>query len=200
MPIKTVIFDLDGTVTRQYLDFDAIRREMNLPPETDTILEAMEKMTPEQRHQARLVLQEHEDRAAQNVELNPHADQILRELSLKGINIGVLTRNTKSNAEIIASRFCLRFDAIVDRDHGPPKPDPHGVLWLCEFFRTVPAETMLVGDYLHDLLCAKAAGATAILLKTHPNGHEFTKYADYVINSLEQLPRIIENHEHENTV
>ena len=45
MTIKAVIFDLDGTITEPFLDFDAIRREIGLSPEAGTLLEAMEKMT-----------------------------------------------------------------------------------------------------------------------------------------------------------
>ena len=53
MSIKAVIFDLDGTITRPFFDFDAIREEMGLDRNAGPVLEAMEKMTPQQR-QARL--------------------------------------------------------------------------------------------------------------------------------------------------
>jgi len=43
MPIKAVIFDLDGTITRPYFDFDAIREEMGLDRNSGPVLEAMEK-------------------------------------------------------------------------------------------------------------------------------------------------------------
>lgn len=49
MTIKTVIFDLDGTITVPFFDFDAIREEMGLSKDTGPILEAMEKMSPDQR-------------------------------------------------------------------------------------------------------------------------------------------------------
>ena len=32
MQIKAVIFDLDGTITQPFFDFDAIRKEMGFPP------------------------------------------------------------------------------------------------------------------------------------------------------------------------
>ena len=46
MPIRAVVFDLDGTITEPYFDFDAIREEIGLEKNGEPILEAMEKMTP----------------------------------------------------------------------------------------------------------------------------------------------------------
>ena len=39
MPIRAVIFDLDGTITQPYLDFDGIREEMGLEKNGGPILE-----------------------------------------------------------------------------------------------------------------------------------------------------------------
>ena len=44
MRIQAVIFDLDGTLTEPFLDFDLIRREIGLTPDDGGILEAMDKM------------------------------------------------------------------------------------------------------------------------------------------------------------
>ena len=45
--MRAVIFDMDGTLTKPCLDFDAIRAEMGLSGEP--ILEAMARMTPDER-------------------------------------------------------------------------------------------------------------------------------------------------------
>ena len=49
MSFKAVIFDLDGTITQPYFDFDAIRQEIGLARDSGPLLESMEKMTPQQR-------------------------------------------------------------------------------------------------------------------------------------------------------
>lgn len=193
MPIKTVIFDLDGTITKPFLDFDTIRQEMSLPPDEGSILEQMEKMSPEQKKHAEDILLKHENRAVEESFLNEGADITLRTLREMGIKIGILTRNKRCNAEAIAVKHNLRFDAIVDRHDGPVKPDAFGVLKLCEHFGTDTSETIVIGDYLYDLLSAKAANATAVLLKNHKNAEEFTKFADYVITSLDEILQIVEN-------
>ena len=45
MSIKAVIFDLDGTITEPYFDFDAIRDEMGLDRNSGPVLETMQRMS-----------------------------------------------------------------------------------------------------------------------------------------------------------
>jgi len=193
MAIRTVIFDLDGTITRPFLDFDAIRQELGLPPDAGPLLELMDRMTPVMRARTEEVLLRHETHAVAQSVLNDGAAETLAALHRAGINIGILTRNTRANAEAIARKHRLQFDAIVDRDDGPVKPDAYGVLALCRRFDTPPAETLVVGDYLYDLLSARAAGAGAVLLKNSPKAQNYAEYADYLITSLDEILGIIEN-------
>jgi HAD superfamily hydrolase (TIGR01509 family) len=193
MAIRAVIFDLDGTITQPYFDFDAIREEMGLERDSGPVLEQMENMTPEQRQRAESILHFHEERAVTESRLNPGAQQTLSALRQAGIRIGILTRNRRSNALSIARKHRLRFDAIVDREDGPAKPDAFGVLRLCQQFGVKPEETLVVGDYLFDLLSARAAGAVAVLLANHERADEFTEYADFKIEKLEQVLQIVED-------
>ena len=193
MTIRAVIFDLDGTITRPFFDFDAIREEMGLPPDSGPILEIMAKMTPSQRKRTQDILTSHENQAVTESTLNDGARELLGALRQKDISIGILTRNKRCNAEAIARKHNLTFDAIVDREDGPVKPDAFGVLRLCEQFGTSPSETLVVGDYLYDLLSAKAAGAIAVLLKTHEKCDQFAEHADFTINSLDKILQIIED-------
>jgi len=195
MSIKAVIFDLDGTITQPYFDFDAIREEMGLERNSGPVLEAMEKMTAVQRRRAEEILHFHEQKAVTESALNAGAKQTLSALRQAGIRIGVLTRNKRSNALAIAQKHNLKFDVIVDREDGPVKPDAFGVLRICEQFSVRPEETLLVGDYLFDLLCAKAAGAIAVLLANNKQAGEFGEHADFCIETIDQILEIIENEE-----
>lgn len=191
MVIKTVIFDLDGTITEPFLDFDAIRKDMGLEADQGMILELMKKMDPQQLEHAHKVLHKHEAIAVENSTLNDGARNTIDELRSMGINIGILTRNTRDNTLAIENKHSLKFDAIIAREDGPPKPDAFGVLSLCRQFKTEPAQAMVVGDFLHDLLSAKSAGATAVLINNHKDASEFSKYADYTIDSLSEILNII---------
>lgn len=193
MSIKAVIFDLDGTITRPFFDFDAIREEMGLERNAGPVLEAMQKMSPQQRKRAERILQNHERRAVIESKLNSGARETLQAIRECGIRIGILTRNRRCNALAIAKKHGLKFDAVVDRDDGPVKPDAFGVLRLCEQFGVKPQETIVVGDYLFDVLSAKAAGAVAVLLTNHSRAAEFAQYADFCIENINQIIQIIED-------
>jgi len=192
MQIKAVIFDLDGTITEPFFDFDAIRRQMGFPPDAGPILELMERMTPQQRLDAERILRSHEERAVAESKLNPGARETLDALRERGILIGILTRNRRSNAQAVADKHGLKFDAVVGREEGPVKPDSFGVEYLCRQFGIEPQEALVVGDYLFDLLCAKAAGAVAVLLKNHRRANEFAQHADFVIENIAEILKIIE--------
>ena len=193
MSFKAVIFDLDGTITQPYFDFDAIRQEIGLSRNSGPLLESMEKMTPQERLEAERILHYHEDKAVTESKLNPGAEQTLSALRAAGIHIGILTRNERDNAFAIARKHNLQFDAVIGREDGPVKPDAFGVLQLCRQFGAEPRETLLVGDYLFDLLSAKAAGAVAVLLVNHNQAGEFIEYADFCVENIGEILDIIAN-------
>ena len=91
MLIKAVIFDLDGTITQPYLDFDVIREEIGLSKDAGPILEVMEKAEPVERKHVEEILHFHEEKAVAESTLNAGAGGTLDELRAAGIRIGILT-------------------------------------------------------------------------------------------------------------
>ena len=191
MQIKAVIFDLDGTITQPFFDFDNIREEIGLARDSGPLLESMEKMTSQQRQNAEKILHYHEQKAVTESRLNANAKKTLSALRSAGINIGILTRNKRENALAVAKKHELEFDTVIGREDGPVKPDAFGVLRICEQFDVEPKETMLVGDYLFDLLSAKAAGAVAVLLANHSQADEFAEHADFCVEDISRILEII---------
>jgi HAD superfamily hydrolase (TIGR01509 family) len=183
------------------------------------------KATPQPRANAERILQYHEEKAVVESTLNPGAKETLDALRKKGIRIGILTRNKRSNVRAVADKHGLEFDAVVGREEGPVKPDAFGVLQLCRQFGVEPEQTLVVGDYLFDLLCARAAGAVAVLLlvsakaqikpkkqagrsprrsplakpgravagKNHHKAHEFAQHADFVIENINEILKIVDD-------
>lgn len=191
MCIKAVIFDMDGTLTEPMLDFDQIREDMGVRREAGPILEILEEMSESDRVIAEKVLCEHEDKAAVGSELNDHVRQTLESIKNASIKMGILTRNTRRNVVTVLKKHNLAFDGVFAREDGPAKPDAYGVNSLCDKFGVKAAETIVVGDFEHDIISAKAAGAVAILFKTHKNAEFFAEKADFVIDRFDEVLNII---------
>lgn len=181
---------MDGTITRPYFDFNLIRKEIGRDENSEPLLEAMEKMSPSQRARAEKILDYHEKLAFEKSELNDSAEHTLAALRSEGIPVGILTRNTKANVHAVFDKHGLKFDAVVGREDGPVKPNAFGVLELCKKFDVQPHETLVVGDYLFDLLCAIDAGAISVLL-VNGKKYEFENIAHYRIDNLNQILDII---------
>ena len=192
MSVKAVIFDLDGTITQPYFDFDAIRQEMGFARDAGPVLELMQAMAGDERRRAQEILLRHERRAVEESKLSPGADETLDAIRRAGLPIGVITRNLRENALSVATMHGLSFDCVVGREDAPAKPDPSGVLRICSAFSVRPQETLVVGDYLFDLLCARGAGAIAVWLRNSHADEDFSAYANHTIDALPELLPIID--------
>ena len=194
MSIKAVIFDLDGTITEQYFDFDAIREEIGVGRDSGPLLETMLGMTEQQRQRAERILHYHEQKAIEGSKLNSGVKEAVESLRKAGIIVGVLTRNQRDSAVAVARKHDLEFDAILGREDGPVKPDSFGVVHLCNQFGVKPSEAVVVGDYLFDLQCAKAAGAIAVWLKNSHHSQDFSEDADFCVENVGEILNIVESY------
>ena len=193
MAIKAVIFDLDGTITAPFFDFDSIREEMGLDRNAGPVWEIMQNATEAERARLDKILRYHEQLGIDNSSLQPGAKETLEWIRSQGLPVAVLTRNTKDNAVEVARKHDIEFDIFVGREDGPVKPDAFGVEFICKEFEVAPSDTIMVGDYLFDLLCAKAAGAKSVLLVNNKKTREFAEHADYMIEKMNLLVDIIKN-------
>src|SRR3954453_3083841 len=92
--LRGVVFDMDGTLIHQRLDFEAIRREIGLPTGTP-LLEALEQLPPAERDRAWEGLDRHELTAAAGAEVLPGVAEFLAWLDDRGVRRAVLTRNSR---------------------------------------------------------------------------------------------------------
>lgn len=191
MPVRAVIFDLDGTITQPSLDFDAIRSELGIAPGTP-VLEAMAVMDPARRAEAARVLDRHESAAAASSTLHEGAQEVLAGLRHRGIRIGLLTRNSRQSVDTVLRRHGLRFDFVRTREDGAVKPSPEPVLAVCRALGVEPGETLTVGDYLFDIQSGAAAGTRTALMVGRQTPPAFARQADYVIRRLDQILEIVD--------
>lgn len=189
MTRSAVIFDLDGTLTRPYLDFDAIRKEVGI--ESGPILEAVAAMDGARRRRADEILQRHERRAADNATLYNGAVEVLATLAKRGHPLAVLTRNARRNALQVLTKHGLHVDTLRTREDGPIKPSPEPVLSICAELGTEPEQSWLVGDHLMDMKTGLAAGTHTVLMIGDEPVPTFADQAEHVIRELLELLTII---------
>ena len=183
-----VLFDLDGTLTRPYFDFAAIRAEIGIAPDSKLpILESIDLMAPPERQRAEAILFKWERQAATESELWDDTHEVLATLRAAGLPIGLMTRNTRLSADTVIAKHGLRFDWVHTREDGPIKPAPDPVLALCRQFGVAPTDAWVVGDFLFDVLSGKAAGATTALMIGDAPVPDYADQADHIIRRLSEL-------------
>jgi len=190
--IRGVILDLDGTLADSRLDFDAMRREMELPPGMP-ILEALVRLPPQEAERCDQILRRHELAGAERATVLPGAIELLQVLNSRRIHTAVATRNSRQITDRTLRRLGLAIQLSFTRDDGPIKPDPWAILQACNQWRIVPNEAVMVGDYRFDVECGRAAGChTVILTHLHdPATYPNTEQADLLVGSLEEFPRLL---------
>ena len=185
---SAVIFDLDGTLTRPYLDFDAIRAEIGIV--SGPILEAINAMPPLERSRADAILLRHEWDAAHHGELQEDAVEVVAQIR-ECHKVALLTRNTRPIVDHILKTHGFEFDAIRTREDGAIKPSSEPVLSLCAELGASPEDSWVVGDYLFDIQSGKSAGTRTVLMIGDDEPPLFAPLADHMIHRLREIPEII---------
>jgi HAD superfamily hydrolase (TIGR01549 family) len=187
-----VIFDMDGTLTEELLDFAAIRREIGLA-EKGGILEGIAGLAEELRVRGEAILERHEMAAAEGCRLRPGAMEVLAGLRARGVRTALLTRNSRACAARIVGRHGLVLDHVGTREDVPHKPHPESIGRIVRQFGAGLGQTLMVGDFLFDLQTAAAAGTDSALLSVRADGKwpEYAGMATYRIRELRELLGIV---------
>jgi phosphoglycolate phosphatase len=125
--------------------------------------------------------------------LTPMGDvkALLGGFRARGLRLGLMTNDADANTRAQMQRLgldqLLEFIAAYDSGFGH-KPDPDPVLAFAKFANVAPAEIAVVGDTDHDLVAARAAGATAVGVLSGPMPRErLEPHADVLLSSIAKL-------------
>lgn len=174
---KAALFDLDGTLVRTFIDFDAMRSALRALAAShgaaaavageDDVLEIVAKTVralgqpagkAAQREAYALLAAIEEEGCALALPI-AGASNLLRRLRNNDVPVGVITRNCRHVALDLARRFDLEHDVLVAREDTPQfKPHPAPVLAACRALNVSPADAVLVGDLWADIAAGRAAG------------------------------------------
>ncbi|WP_284141102.1 MULTISPECIES: pyrophosphatase PpaX [unclassified Virgibacillus] len=210
MSIRTILFDLDGTLIdtneliiasfihtfkqygREYTRAEL--KEFNGPPLKDTFASIDPNKVEEMVETYRAHNFLHHDAY---VKPFPHVIETLIELKNKQIQIGIVS--TKMQKGVLKGlQVCgleKMFDAIVTLDDVTnAKPNPEPVLKGMELLAGQPESTLMVGDNYHDIEAGHRAGVQTAGVSWSHKGKEFLQsyHPTYMLEDMRDLLRIIE--------
>jgi phosphoglycolate phosphatase len=124
---------------------------------------------------------------------------IATALAARGLRLGIATNDAegsaRAQAEALGLSGCLDFIAGYDSGFGG-KPDPGMVTAFAAHCGLAPGEVAVIGDTLHDVHAARAAGAVSVAVLTGPRRTaarpDIEPHADYVIGSIADLPAFVD--------
>lgn len=205
------IFDLDGTLLDTLPDLtllaNRILRDVGCPERTQSeilsfvgngvrrlMYQALPAGTPEDvTDRAMQIWNDHFQEYYEHTYPYPGVVELLYELRLRGVALGVVSNKLQAGVDQIVS---VKLPGMVDDMLGespamPRKPDPTGVKMMMQALGAAPERTVYVGDSAGDMRAAHNAGLFAIAVKWGYNDPaDFTEEGavpDAVVGAPEEL-------------
>jgi phosphoglycolate phosphatase len=212
-PLQAAIVDLDGTMVDTVGDFEvALARALSeighAPVGREFILRTVGKGSEHliartlaeagapaecfdaawaayQRHYARV--------NGRHAAVYPGVPEGLQALRRAGLKLACLTNKPGAFARALLASKGLDgfFEHTFGGDDFPrKKPDPLPLQRTCEALGVAPAQALMVGDSVNDVLAARAAGCPVVLVSYGYNHGEPASAAgaDAVVDRLDELP------------
>lgn len=212
--INTVLFDFDGTImntneviiqswqhTFRTLTGSEVPVEKILATMGEPLELTMANFFPDVPVQTAVDIYRswHHDKFDELIQLFPGIYGLLEILKERDYKIGLVTSRLKFTTMKGVNKFGLEkyFDYILTADDTDKhKPDPAPILVALDKIGSVPEESIMVGDTMFDILCARNAGVPSVLVdwsiavtesqRTGPDA------PDYIIKEAKELLHILE--------
>ena len=187
--IKGLIFDMDGTLTVPLIDFKKIRQELNVSEGGD-LAEIINSWPEPRRSQAWGIIEKYELYAIENNSLQAGAEEALKRFEQANIRLAIITRNTARSTDALLAKIPVKFDPVLTREFPHIKPAPEPVLHILDAWKIEADECIMIGDYIHDIQAANAAGALSCYFK-NPKVKHWDEHADFTVNSYQELENLV---------
>ena len=176
-----VLLDFDGTImdTNQAIinSWHATFRELEgrdgdedviLATFGETLEDSMRHMFPDVPvERSRGIYRDYQAKHLMNqIDLFPGIRELLDTLADRGIRMGLATSRLKATTMQALETFDLNryFECVITADDiTKHKPDPQIAYISMERLGVSPEETLMMGDTMYDVLCARNAGITSVL-------------------------------------
>ncbi len=190
-PVKAVLLDLDGTLLDTVLDLhaaaDGMLADLGRPPVAiEEIrayvgrgipnlvkrvlagkLEAADDPAPPPEDALTSFKKHYAEANGRAARPFPGVMAGLAALKAMGLPLGVITNKAGAFTTVLLERTGVApfMEVVVAGDQLPrPKPDPMPVVWACGRLGVSPADTLLIGDSVHDFKAGKSAGCKVFLV------------------------------------
>ncbi|MGG0813025.1 HAD-IA family hydrolase [Paenibacillus alvei] len=214
--LKGIVFDMDNTILRSRIDFQAMKKETyqflvskEILPDgysldyhtTSTIIEEAiqtNRMTKELLNEMWDIAKKHEVYGMQGADLEPGAVEVLSELKGR-YHIAIETNNSVEAAEIVLrdNDIMEYFDFIIGREVMKAlKPSPDGYLRVLDEFKHSANEWLSVGDSWIDGKASVSAGIRFIAYRSDKEKlKQMNVYPTAELSNLLELISLIEQFE-----
>lgn len=124
----------------------------------------------------------------------------LETFKAMGLPLAVITNKAQAFTMPLLERTGLLpyMSCAVSGDQLPrPKPDPMPLVWACGRMQVSPADTLMIGDSVHDFHAGRNAGCKVFLVPYGYNEGQDVRglAADAIVGSLLEAAQIIDPHE-----
>jgi len=109
----------------------------------------------------------------------------------KNYKISIFTSKTQERVDKIIDLYfkSINFDSILTSDKVKnPKPDPEGLIKVCNLVNSYPEQTLYVGDTNYDFLASKKANIDFVYASW---GYGEVENSKYKIENIEQLSKFL---------
>ncbi len=187
---KAILFDMDGTLTQDTIDFELIRQDLGFGQVP--ILETIRNLPGQAKALAEQKLLKWESHFASLSELNAGCLDLLDWLSARSIATALITRNTRSSVQTVLEKHGLQFEVQITREDGRFKPHPEPLWLACDRLGVKPADTWMVGDWKFDIEAGNAAGATSVWLSHGRFPKPFEAEPHLTVRDLQELTTVLQ--------
>lgn len=169
MSIKTILFDMDGTIVDVPYDWKRIKQDLKTGGKP--ILPFISSLLEPVRSEKWRILEMYEDAATAKAVLKKGIKEFLNYLKEKNIRTALITNNSKKNVSLLLNKFGLDFDLVMSRESGLWKPSGEPFLYALDRLGFKTHECCVIGDSHFDILAALDAGIKKIfILSDNPTG------------------------------
>ena len=220
MPLKAILIDMDGTITKFNLDYMWMRRAaLQMLEETGlsrpnfgdqmsiyAMLNELRGSIPDEKFdELRKRIYDRvrtiEVNAAEHAEVMPGAKEALNELRQMKKKIVIVTNNGRLGTDRTLEKLDLlaMFDAVLTRDDVDElKPDPRMLLKALNLAGVKADEVIFVGDAIIDIRAAKAASVRCVAVPTGPFSATrlMQEEPDFIVGSLLDVPELVRRLDH----